>query len=100
MLVGFALPMRRSKRSCGLPACGTENFGLVASGSRAVCVDDTRVTAAWTDSVVAGARTVAVGVSPAEVINAAGARSHSPRQGLRSQVTRPVASGTPGFANF
>ena len=42
-----------------------------------------------------GASVKVDGVSPALVIITAGARSHSPRHGLRSQVVRPSRIGSP-----
>src|SRR5215475_769541 len=63
--------------SAGSAESGWSEFGVVAPF-------------AWiaaTFSAVAGAATISLGDSPAQEINAAGARSQSPKHGERSQVT-------------
>ncbi len=49
-----------------------------------------------TPAASTGATANVLGVSPAMVNNAAGARSHWPRQGLRSHVIVPSRAGSPG----
>ena len=51
--------------------------------------------AAATPTASTGASVNASAASPADVTRTAGARSHSPRHGLRSQVARPSRIGSP-----
>jgi len=77
--------MRRSSRICGLPDWGRK-FSRRAYPVHAVVAPIVhRATRTELSFEVAGATTRSRGVSPAAEMSAAGARSHNPKHGLRSQ---------------
>jgi len=95
----IARPTRR-RRPTALIRLRTESCVFKTSAAVGITSEAASSSKDCRRSGVAGASTRSLAVPPALVTNDAGARSHKPRQLLRSQVARPPMQGAPSGPSF